>query len=143
MKKIALITLYGLAALVLLSNLVFVVRDSLVVQIEDLPEGQQVGAVKSPDGRKTLKLYSVKNSLGSAVRAEVVEKGKIARNVYWQVDTDRTDAYWLNRRAVIINGVTIDVGAGDSYDCRSGLSILREGSIKGEFDEPLPEEIAP
>lgn len=135
MKKVFLTIVYVLTAVVLFGNLFFLARDNFVVKIENLPEGEQVSGVASPNGKKMLKLYSVQNSLGTAVRAEVSENGKAARNVYWQVDTDRTDAYWISNDAVIVNGVTVDVSAGDSYDCRGGLSILQEGSIKGDLAE--------
>lgn len=135
MKKTEIILrcVYLLTAAVIIFNLVYSVRDSLFFNLDDLPAGQKILAVNSPEGDKTLTLYLVENSLGTAIRAAVCDTpdGE-PYNIYWQTGTDLTDAVWLADGVVQINNVMIDPQNGGTYDCRRGYSLFQEGSFEGE-----------
>lgn len=123
--------LYTIAAVLMLVNMILSIRDSVNVSIDELPQGQKVYSVNSPDGLKTLNIYSVGNSLGNAVRGELYY-GNETRNVYWQTGLDNVESMWLDDTSVSINGVVLNVVGGADYDCRRGYSIFLEGSIEGD-----------
>lgn len=131
MKRVILRLTYLLAFLIIIANLAFVVRDGLTFSMKKLPVGEKLYSVDSPAGNKTLTVYHINNSLGTAVRADVTGPEGV-RNVYWQIGLDGVDSSWINNAVVNINGVELNVDAGAEYDCRLGYSIFREGSIEGE-----------
>lgn len=122
---------YLLAFLVMAANLIFVIRDSMTFSLDKLPTGEKLYSIASPAGDKTLTVYCVNNSFGTAVRADVTSRDGV-RNVYWQTGLDGVDSGWINNMVVDINGVELNVEAGAEYDCRLGYSIFREGSIEGQ-----------
>lgn len=136
MKKKIFSFVYVLAAVVVAINTFFIVRDSLYFTMDDLPDGEEIYSVASPSGNQVLTVYSVKNSLGTAVRADVRSGGKV-RNLYWQTGLSEVDSGWINETTVVINDVEINVKKG-SYDCRRGYSIFSEGSIEGKDVEEAP-----
>lgn len=136
MKKKLLSFVYILCALVVIINTFFTVRDSLYFTMDDLPEGKEIYSVASPSGNKILTVYSIENSIGTAVRASV-KRGKNTRNLYWQTGLCEVDSGWLDENTVIINDVEINVKKG-SYDCRRGYSILSEGALEGKDVEEAP-----
>lgn len=131
MKRCLLRLTYLLAVLVIAANLVYVIRDSMTFSMEYLPVGEKLYSVASPAGDKTLTVYCVNNSFGTAVRADVTSRDGV-KNVYWQTGLEGVDSGWVNNMVVDINGVELNVEAGAVYDCRLGYSIFREGSIEGE-----------
>ena len=130
-KKIALSAVYFLAFVVTVVNLVFSVRGSLFSDIANLPEGKYVKVTASPDQTCEIATYRIENSLGEAVRCELVKNGK-KRNVFWQTNISDVEVVWEDNRVVMINGVELDVIGGGFYDCRRGVSLFQEGSIKGD-----------
>lgn len=131
MKRVILRLTYLVAFLIITVNLVFVVRDGLSFSMKSLPVGEKLYSIDSPAGNKTLTVYHINNSLGTAIRVDVTGPEGV-RNVYWQIGLDGVESSWLNNAVVNINGVELNVDAGAEYDCRLGYSIFREGSIEGE-----------
>ena len=130
---------YLMAFLIVAINLVFIIRDNSNISMENLPVGEKLYSVDSPAGDKTLTVYCINNSFGTAIRADVKSAAGV-RNVYWQTGLDGVNSDWINNMTVDINGVVLNVEAGGKYDCRRGYSIFREGSIEGRgvegsFDE--------
>ncbi len=118
-----------MALILLLVNSVWFVADVLYFSIDDLPKGKYNYSLASPDYSKELKIYTINNSLGKAVRIEMT-KGNKAKNVFWQTDIDTVDLAWANNEEIVVNGMKINVSNGGYYDCRRGTSILLEGSIE-------------
>lgn len=132
MKRNLLRLTYLLAFLVIVANMVFVIRDSMTFSMESLPLGEKLYSIESPAGDKTLTVYCVNNSFGTAIRADVTDGKGVSRNVYWQTGLDGVDSGWINNMVVDINGVELNVEAGAEYDCRKGYSLFSEGSIEGQ-----------
>jgi len=130
-KKILNIIILSLAFILTILNVFYSIRGSIFSDIKDLPKGKLSYTVLSPDGKSNLNVYTVSNNLGVAVRGEIV-KGTKKTNVFWQTETANVDANWINNRIITINGVTIDVYDGGSYDCRRGKSLFQEGSLEGK-----------
>lgn len=123
---------YFVTALVVILNTAVSVKNNLFFDINSLPDGSLTQTISSPDGKHTLKLYSISNSLGAAVRGELVSGGK-ETNVFWQTGLDSVEARWVDNNNVIIDGMPLDVVHGAVYDCRRGSSIMQEGSIDENF----------
>ena len=129
MKKKLIFSVYLLAFAVTVINTVFCVRDSVHFSMDNLPLGNEIHSSYSPDGSQILKVYQIKNTIGTAVRAEIADKNG-TRNIYWQTDISDVEYSWFNDRTVIINNIRINSVEG-SYDCRRGYSIFSEGSLEG------------
>lgn len=123
---------YLITAVIVIINTALSVKNNLFFNINSLPEGNLVQEVDSPDGKNTLKLYSISNSLGNAVRGEAVIDGK-KTNVFWQTGLDNVEAHWVDNYNVVIDGMPLDIVHGAVYDCRRGSSIMQEGAIDENF----------
>ena len=130
-KKIFLLSVYFLAFAVTVVNLAYSVRGSLFSDISDLPKGEFVSTIASPDDVSEIAMYKIEISVGEAVRCELRRKGK-TRNVFWQTGISDAEVHWINNRVVVINGVQLDVVGGGFYDCRRGVSLFQEGSLAGD-----------
>ncbi len=130
--KTALRIFYAVTAIVVIFNTVFLIKDGIYFDINKLPAGTLAGSTVSPDGSKTLNVYEIDNSVGCAVRGEIVENGK-AKNVYWQTDIEGVSFYFSDDNAVTIGSVSLDLKKGDVYDCRRGVSLFQEGSPIAEL----------
>lgn len=130
---------YLITAIVVILNTAISVKNNLFFDINSLPDGALTQTVVSPDGKHTLKIYSISNSLGSAVRGELVSDKKES-NVFWQTGLDSVEAQWVDNNNVIIDGMPLDVVHGAVYDCRRGSSIMQEGSIDENF-VPVEQQI--
>ena len=140
-KKYLLIAVYILTFAVTAINLFYSVSGSVFSDISNLPQGEFASAAVSPDGKSKINTYNIKNSVGKAVRCELELNGKV-RNVFWQTGIDNASVNWINDRAVIINGVELDVIDGGFYDCRRGISLFQEGSIEGDEKNPYSNKSA-
>lgn len=130
--------LYVLTAVITIFNLIAGVKESLFFDIDRLPEGKLVSSSVSPDEKRILNIYSVSNSVGSAVRGEIVYKNE-KKNIFWQTGITTADSYWINDKGVSINGVGLNVVNEDTYDSRRGTSLFQKGNLGGEA---APENIA-
>lgn len=126
--------LYLLTAVVVLVNLAFIIKNSVYFDIDELPKGELVLSEGSPDGEHTLNIYVIKNSIGEAVRGEVVTENQ-SRNIFWQTGVSFARLRWQNNTTVVINGVYINVTDGTTYDSRRGVSLFQEGALEG-IDAP-------
>lgn len=126
--KNALRIFYILAAVTVLFNTAFAIEDGIFYDINQLPTGVLKGSVTSPDGNKTLNVYEINNSIGSAVRAEISD-GKTLRNVYWQTDIKDVKFSFVNDNVISVDEVVLDITGPDVYDCRRGVSLFQEGSL--------------
>lgn len=125
--------LYLFTALIVIVNLVFAVKNGIFFDINELPEGEMLGSVESPNGDKTLNIYLVDNKLGVAVRGEI-DDGKRVYNVFWQTDTDNVDYSWLDNNVVTINQLNLDI-RNSTYDSRRGTSLFQDGAVEGKAAE--------
>ena len=124
---------YVLAAIILIFNVVYSLRDELSFSSKELPEGTLCEEFLSPAGDKKISMYLVENCLGKAVRAECTSlKGEAdTKNIYWQTDTDVMTVEWLNNSSVLVNGVPLSTNSEYAYDSRNGASLFREGALEG------------
>lgn len=122
--------IYFLTLAVVIFNVSLAIKESLFFNINDLPEGSLLSSQISPDGKKTLNLYLIDNSLGTAVRGEVVS-GNEKKNVYWQTGTTDVSAFWNDNHFVVIDEIPLDITKGGEYDCRRGKSLFQEGAVEG------------
>lgn len=137
-KKILLCTVYILAFAVTVFNLVYSIRGSVFSDINDLPKGDYVLSVASPDEKSTIKMYKIDNSIGKGVRCEL-KKGDKTRNIFWQTGITESAIIWQSNEVVDINGVLLNVTNNYSYDCRRGVSLFQEGAIEGNEAEAVKE----
>lgn len=131
-NKYAFLLLYIAALIISLINTAFSLKNYLFADINELPAGRLVAEVPSPTGEKTVNVYLVKNSLGSAVRGELVLKSGEAKNVFWQTDIDGVNVTWGNEELIFFNDVPISGDGSHSYDCRRGTSLFTDGSLEND-----------
>lgn len=125
------IIIYVVTLAITLVNLFYTIKNGLFADINKLPKGEMLYTTSSPDGDMEISVYCVKNSLGSAVRAELKTNGK-STNVFWQTGIDTVEVNWVNNDVAVINSIPLDVSHGGFYDCRNGVSLFSEGAIEGE-----------
>ena len=88
--------------------------------MENLPEGELIETVYSPDETYKINSYLVSGNATTAfsVRCEVIEIAtEKVRNIYWNYRCERAEIEWLDNINVRINGVDLNVQT-DSYDWR-------------------------
>lgn len=129
-KNIFFIIVYALTLIISAVNVAITIKDNLFFDINSLPQGNYSYSVTSPTGDKVLNIYVVENSLGAAVRGEIVSDG-VAKNVFWQTDTAAVASYWENNDVVNVNELSINIAQGAVYDCRRGTSLFQEGNLGG------------
>ncbi len=129
MNKIGFKIVYAVTFLIVILNMVFMVRDSLVFSIDDVPNGDFVEEIPSANGERVMTVYHFENRVGQAIRVSLTENGE-THNIYWQAGIDEVDCRWLSGRIVQINEVKLNVESSWTYDCRNGRSIFTEGSIE-------------
>lgn len=130
-KNVFFIILYALAFLSVVANMVFMVKETVAPDIDKLPKGTLIVSVENPEKDMILNVYSVENSLGCAIRGEVVKNGK-AENIYWQTGIEKVKCGWHNKKVVRINSVFLDVVRGDKFDCRKDVSIFQTSGLAAE-----------
>ena len=129
-KKIFFIFVYALTLIITAVNVTIAIRDSLFFDINNLPSGDLSYTISSPTGDKTLNIYVVENSIGAAVRGEIVS-GDTVKNIFWQTGTEAVNSFWENNDVVNIHQVSINLAQGAVYDCRRGTSLFQEGNLGG------------
>ena len=130
MKKVPIILIYVLTAVVTIVNSFYMIKGTIFSDIKDLPTGKYYNSYENPENTARIDMYSIENNLGCAVRCELTV-GKKTRNVFWQTGIENADVYWEDNKNVNINGVSIDVIDGGFYDCRRGISLFQDGAIEG------------
>ncbi len=130
-NKFSYLIVYILALIVTFVNLGFSVKGAIFSDINDLPKGEKIYSVTNSNGESTINIYLISNSIGNAVRGELVTGNK-TKNVYWQTGIDTVNTVWVSGSVIDINGIRIDVLDGGFYDCRRGISLFQEGAIEGE-----------
>lgn len=127
-----------LLVFVMLFNMIATAADDFKNDIDELPQGEFMYSLMSPDGQNTLSLYRVTISgVGSAIRGEVAEllpSGEIEkRNVYWQTNTSSAVSAWVDETSVVINDKVVNLN-GEPYDSRNQI-ILPEASAKNRVQQ--------
>ena len=125
-KSKLLITVYVLAIIVTLFNIVGFIKDSAFYNTKTLPQGEFLYASMSPDGNKTVRIFKVENSIGKAIRGELVilndDGTDQIRNIYWCVGEDNAMTGWQTGDIVTINNINIDTTDEDYvFDSRREL----------------------
>ena len=88
--------------------------------IEELPSGEIINTVYSPDRKHIINSYVVNGNatVDFSVRCEVVSvESNNKRNIYWEYHCDQANVKWIDNNTVEINGKTLNVIT-DSYDWR-------------------------
>ncbi len=90
------------------------------VGMNNLPEGELMHSISSPNGTYIINSYLVSGSatVDFCVRCEVVviSSGE-KRNIYWAYRCENADVTWIDDDNVVINGIELNVLT-DSYDWR-------------------------
>lgn len=115
-----------LAVITVFFNSFYLIKDSYLYSLDNLPEGNFVREdfdqnVLFSTG-KSLRVYQVDacSQHPSGVRVELVNRHtNTVKNIYWQIDTTETVIYWPEDEGntVVINGVLVDF-ENAPYDCR-------------------------
>ena len=98
----------------------YFVFHSCSADINNLPQGELIDTVYSPDETYAINTYLVNGgaTVDFSVRCEVVEKSSDeSRNIYWEYKCDTADIEWIDDTTVKINGKELNVLT-DSYDWR-------------------------
>ncbi len=94
---------------------------SLLRGMDNLPQGELMETVISPDGTYTINSFLVNGgaTVAYCVRCEVVENiSGEKRNIYWEYRCESADIEWIDNTTVQINGRRLNVIT-DSYDWRN------------------------
>lgn len=134
-KNKILITVYVLTIIVTLFNLVGFIKDSVFYSTNSLPQGEFLYASMSPDGNKTVRIFKVENSIGKAIRGELVilndDGTDTVRNIYWSVGEDNAMTGWQTEDIVTINDINIDTTDEDyAFDSRRELEYDDIATLK-------------
>ncbi|MBQ9977862.1 MAG: hypothetical protein IJP21_04655 [Clostridia bacterium] len=134
-KNKILITVYVLTIIVTLFNLVGFIKDSAFYSTNSLPQGEFLYASMSPDGNKTVRIFKVENSIGKAIRGELVilndDGTDTVRNIYWSVGEDNAMTGWQTEDIVTINDINIDTTDEDyAFDSRRELEYNDIATLK-------------
>ncbi len=134
-KQRLLTTIYVSAILVTVLNLIGFAKDSFFYNAKTLPQGEFMYASMSPDGNKTVRIFKVENSMGKAIRGELVvlndDGTDTVRNIYWCTHEENAMTGWQSENIVTINDIDIDTTDLDYvYDSRrerknENITILR------------------
>lgn len=117
-KKILFCIVAAACSLVVAASVVLFAYDNFFFDIKQLPKGEHIVSVTTPGDHFTIAMYKVQNSMGTAVRGELLDnKTKTTKNVYWETATDKAEVFWLNETMVSVNGNVVDVTA-DTFDSR-------------------------
>ncbi|WP_405081041.1 DUF5412 domain-containing protein [Paenibacillus chitinolyticus] len=86
----------------------------------NLPKGELVKILDSPDKSYTINLYLVNGGATTdfSIRGELINnKSASSKNIYWAYHESRSELSWVNDHTVIINGHELNVKK-DKYDWR-------------------------
>lgn len=134
--KFLFVTVYILALIVSVVNVVFAIKNTLFYDINELPEGTMISQTPSPSGERVVTVYLVENSVGSGIRAELSINGGKPKNIFWQTGIDKIDVTWADESAIFFNSVPIDGSGKAPYDCRNGKSLFTDGALETERITP-------
>ncbi|WP_273130645.1 DUF5412 family protein [Bacillus weihaiensis] len=91
------------------------------INMNNLPKGDFISEVDSPNGKYTIKAYlsSGGATTGYAVRGELIfnNEEKKTKNIYWDYPQDKALIEWKDYNTVIINDHKLDVPM-DTYHFR-------------------------
>ena len=91
------------------------------VNMNNLPKGDFLSEVESPNGEYTIKAYlsSGGATTGYAVRGELIfnKEDKKTKNIYWDYPQDKAIIEWKDNKTVIINNHKLDI-LRDTYHFR-------------------------
>ncbi len=90
--------------------------------MNNLPKGELIDSIDSPNGNSTVNVYIARGNatVAEAIRCEVIYKDRIInkkRNIYWQYRQSAVKITWLNDTTVRINDINLDINK-DTYDYR-------------------------
>ena len=125
-SKKVLVVIAVLTFVLAIANSVFMVCDSFLYSIDDIPSGEFLRATSKSVGlpeERTINIYVVENSLGKGIRCTTSQKDGEERNIYWQVGVEDVTIEWVDANRVIIKAEGVeDISLNlnlDSYDCRA------------------------
>ncbi len=94
--------------------------------LDDLPEGELIKSISSPDGTYTINLYLCNGGATTdySLRGEVVEGDKTT-NIYYKLGDDDAIVGWIGNHIVEIDGESLDVRF-QRYDERRARYTIRD-----------------
>ncbi|MEW4972307.1 DUF5412 family protein [Bacillus stercoris] len=100
----------------------------MLFSLKNVPKGNLVQSVESPDGSYTLNTYVSENTLSlDAARGELVnEKTLVKRTIYWNYPDSRPAVTWINHNTVKIGNQTLHLDTDETYDWRKDDHWIRE-----------------
>lgn len=118
------LAIYILCVIVVLFNSFFFIKDEFFYDMNCLPQGKFVFSSLSPNGDRSVLLYSVESPKGNAVRVELVNfdtdmSVKEQKNIYWETGKSSLTIGWEDNNRVIIDTVLLDISKNEVYDCRN------------------------
>ena len=131
-NKAVFITVYILALIVTLVNTFYSIRNYLFADMNELPVGEFVSEHASVEGDRTVEIYLVKNSLGTAVRGELVFSSGDRKNIFWQTGISGVNVRWGPDNVSFFNNVPLSGNGDNSYDCRRGTSLFTDGALEND-----------
>ncbi|MBR0466240.1 MAG: hypothetical protein IJJ40_01945 [Clostridia bacterium] len=131
-KRVFFLSVYFLAFLITAVNVFFSLKNYLVVDINELPVGTLVSETASPSGEKEVKVYRVENTLGTAIRGELIIGGT-PHNIFWQTGIDDISVEFTSDEIVQFNNVPLVADGKNSYDCRKGTALFTGGALEDEL----------
>lgn len=89
----------------------------MLFSLKNVPKGNIVQSVESPDGSYTLNIFVSQNTLSSdAARGELVnEKTLVKKTIYWNYPDSSPAVKWINRNTVKIGNQTLHLDTDDTY----------------------------
>ena len=140
MKKNApFLILYVIALVITAVNTFFSMKNYIFSDINALPQGEFVSEEVSPSGNKSVKIYLVENSLGTAIRGELKTGPTSCKNIFWQTGIKDVTVHWQDDDLVYFNNVPISGNGNMPYDCRRGTALFTDGALEDERLDPANE----
>ncbi len=85
----------------------------LFFSLDNLPKGELINQVKSPNGTYTIKGYIISGNatVDFAIRGELIfnKEKRRPKTIYWNYHEEKANIKWINEHTVQINKVTLDV----------------------------------
>ena len=98
----------------------FVFSSCAAIGMKNLPEGELINSVYSPDKSHVINAYLVNGgaTVDFSVRCEVREvSSDDKRNIYWNYHCESAEVEWIDNETVSINSIILNIYK-DSYDWR-------------------------
>ncbi|KOS71488.1 hypothetical protein AEA09_00295 [Lysinibacillus contaminans] len=100
-----------LAIIFLIGIPIYAIYDFLVVELDELPEGEFLSEYPSPNGEYTARAYLIDRggaTVRTAIRVEI-DFGNKVKTIYWSYDEHTVKTKWLDNETVDINNHQLNI----------------------------------